>query len=52
MPEVRRIAENGGREELYVLRADDALRVMFMVEPNNVISVQDVINRQFVQRYG
>lgn len=52
MPDVRRVADEGGTEELYVLRAGNALRVMFTIEPGNVISVQDVINRQFAQRYG
>jgi mRNA-degrading endonuclease RelE of RelBE toxin-antitoxin system len=52
MPEVRRLDGNGTPEELYVLRVGDAFRVVFRIEPDDVISVRDIINRQLMQNYG
>jgi hypothetical protein len=42
----------GAAEDLYVLRVGDTLSVMFTVDAGDVLSIQDVINRRFAQRYG
>jgi hypothetical protein len=40
-----------GAQELYVLRATDSLRVIFLARPDRTIQVQDVVNSEIVGRY-
>lgn len=51
-PSVRLAEPTPTAEESYVLRVADALSVMFTLEPGNVLSVRDIINRNLAVRYG
>lgn len=51
-PLVYRLSNHGDDSDgPYVLRATEVARVVFSVE-NDVISIRDIINRNFVLRYG
>lgn len=51
-PQTYHVHGRDGEADVSVLRVGDALRVLFTVDPGGAISVQDVINRNFVRRYG
>lgn len=50
-PNVVRLSGNANGSPIYALRAGDDLRVVFTAA-QDAISVLDVLNRRFAQRYG